>query len=312
MARTALIYHYFERDETYRDNFIFFLSRAWSPDIEMFILVAGRHSVDLPERSNIHYFSTPNFGHDFGSYCFLVEAGVLNNYDRLIFVNCSVRGPFLPPYAACMPWTAPFLQLLEGDVHLCGATINILHDDRLPHQLFKARYPGVTPPFSHVQSSVHAMTAECFSFLRDGGLYNNRRTMDKNSAIVEFEIAMSQRVRAHGWNIACLLPPYNAIDYRRPHCDVNPATTTGHPQARGAYFGLSPHPYELVFVKTNWGVLDPKALAFHSLMALRHHPRTSLEWGEGGAMAHRLTNQLDLSLAIPPTKPVLPSTPAPG
>ena len=300
MARTAVIYHYFEKDAVYRDNFVFFLARAWRADLDFFVVVAGAHSVDLPRRDNIRYIFTPNLGHDFAGYCTLVATGLLDGHDRLVFVNCTARGPFLPAYAGALPWAAPLLELLQGEVHLCGSTINILHDTRPPHARFRARHPGAAAPFSHVQTHAHAMTADCFAFLRDGGLYAGGEGLDKDDAVAAFEIAMSHRVRAHGWNIACLLPPYNAIDYRRPHAEINPATATGHPLARGAYFGLTPHPCELVFVKTGWDVIDARALAMHSLIALRHpswpavQPAAGLpDWPEAQALAGRLAAALE-------------------
>jgi len=288
MSETAVVYHYFEKDENYRDNFIFFMTCAWRPDLEFFVVVAGEHSVSLPVRPNIHYVFTPNYSHDFGSYCDLVNSGRLDSYEYLIFVNCTVRGPFLPPYAACLTWTAPFLDLLVDDVHLCGSTINILHEDRPLHKLYQSRNPQADPPFSHVQTSVHAMTAECFSFLRDVGHYSGADSLEKYEAIVRFEIGMSQRVLARGWNIDCLLPPYNSIDYRLPHKEINPATKTGHPQSRGGYFGLTPHPYELIFIKTGWDVLDAKALAFHSLVAIDPNTDMALDWSELRRFAERL------------------------
>lgn len=290
MSVTAVIYHYFEKNGSYRDNFVFFLSQAWRAEVEFIVLIAGAYHVDLPQRPNIRYVFTPNLGHDFAGYCQLVEAGMLDRYDRLIFVNCTVRGPFLPPYAAGLGWVAPLLNLLRGDVHLAGATINILHPDRPAHLLYQARYPQAAQPYSHVQSSVHAMTAECFRLLRDAGFYDPR-AMDKDSAVAEFEIRMSSLVRAHGWNIACLLPPYDRIDYRLPHHDINPNTTTGHPQARGAYFGQTLHPFEAIFLKTGWNILSPRELAFHTLMALRQPALTGPDWPEAQGLVDRLTVQ---------------------
>lgn len=292
MSETAVVYHYFEKDESYRDNFIFFMTRAWRPDLDFFVVVAGGYTVNLPVRPNIHYFFTPNYSHDFGSYCDLVKSGSLDRYEYLIFVNCTVRGPFLPLYASGLTWTTPFLDLLVDDVHLCGSTINILHEDRPLHKLYQSKYPQADPPFSHVQTSAHAMTADCFAFLRDTGHYSGGESLDKYEAIVDFEIGMSQRVLTRGWNISCLLPPYNAIDYRLPHEEINPATKTGHPQARSAYFGLTPHPYELIFIKTGWDVLDTEALAFHSLMAITRHTETDLDWLEVRPFAQRLAKMI--------------------
>jgi len=300
-GQTAVIFHYYEKDETYRDNFIFFLARAWRPNLHFFILISGDYDVDLPVRSNIQYVHTPNFGQDFGSYATLTESGILDEFSRLVFVNCSVRGPFLPNYFNG-DWTAPFLQLLQGDVHLCGSAINILHDTRPFHLLYQKEHPEHSGPFSHVQSSTHAMTAECFAFLRAKNLYSSSTNFDKEKAVIDCELAMSVLVRGNGWNIACLLPPYNALDYREPHSDINPATATGHPQTEGAYFGLTPHPFELIFVKTAWNLLKSEARDFYSLMALQHHPVGGLDWVEADALRERLALRLGGAVAALPIK----------
>jgi hypothetical protein len=42
-----------------------------------------------------------------------------------VWLNSSVRGPFLPAYhPAGMHWTAAFVRKLRGDVKLVGSTIN--------------------------------------------------------------------------------------------------------------------------------------------------------------------------------------------
>ncbi|KMK64017.1 sulfotransferase family protein [Puniceibacterium sp. IMCC21224] len=290
-GKIAVVYHYFEKTPGYRDNLIYFLARGWQPDLEFFIVIAGEHSVDLPQRDNIRYIHTGNFGHDFGSYAGLAASGALDTYDRLIFVNCTVRGPFLPHYAD-QSWTVPFLNQLTGDVHLCGATINILHDNRPAHAAYRDRHPNDPTPYSHVQSSAHAMTGDCFDLLKAQNLYANAPGLDKNGAVSDCELRMSALVRGNGWNISCWLPPYGALDYRQPHSDINPATQNGHPQTRGAYFGLTPHPFELVFLKTGWNLLPLKELEFHSLMGLQYHPRGSLDWSGGRDLRARLARRI--------------------
>lgn len=297
-STVAVVYHYFEKDAVYRDNFIFFLARAWQPDLDFFIVISGDHSVNLPCRDNIRYIHTRNYGHDFGSYAELAASDALDRYDRLIFANCTVRGPFLPQYVGDS-WTAPFLGLLTGDVHLCGATISILHDTRPYHALYRDRHPDEPAPYSHVQSSAHAMTGACFAFLKRQSLYALAPSLDKDGAVTECELRMSQLVRRHGWNISCLLPPYGALDYRVPHTEINPATKTGHPQAPRAYFGQTPHPHELVFIKTGWNLFPPGGLAFHSLMALAYHPRPGLDWAAATDLRQRLATEVGGPLAIP-------------
>lgn len=294
--RTAVIYHYFEKDEVYRDNLIFFLARAWRPNLDIFVIISGEVSVRLPERSNTRYVHTQNIGQDFGCFAMLVEDGSLDRYHRLIFLNCTVRGPFLPPYdQRC--WTQPFLALLAGDVHLCGATISILHASRPFHKKYEAAFPDDPKPYSHVQSSVHAMTGECLAMLREAGVYAAARTLTKDEAVLVCEIGMSQRVKAAGWNISCLLPAYSGIDYRAPHSEINSSTPNGHPQGAGSYFGQSLHPYESIFLKTGWQALKPEVWDFHTLMALRHHPVAGLDWPEADALIARIEARCDAPLA---------------
>jgi hypothetical protein len=64
--RYAVVYHYFEKNPTYRDNLIFFLNTAVYPDVEYFIIIAGFCSVELTEKPNIQYINIPNKNYDFG------------------------------------------------------------------------------------------------------------------------------------------------------------------------------------------------------------------------------------------------------
>ena len=57
------------------------------------------------------------------------------------------------------------------------------------------------------------------------GLFDHRREpLDNTHLIIDFEILMSQTLIKAGWNIRCLLPEYNVIDYRHAHADVNPTS----------------------------------------------------------------------------------------
>lgn len=297
-----VVYHYYEKDDLYRDNFIFFLTRAWRSDLVFIVLISGDTSVELPSKPNIRYIRTENSGHDFGSYATVIDDPAFDAHDRFLFVNCTVRGPFLPPYdRQC--WTRPFLSLLQGDVHLCGSSINILHDSRPFHQHYQAAHPDDPQPYSHVQSSVHAMTRDCLDMLRHSGFYARLPSLTKDEAVVEAEIGMSQRVKAAGWNLSCVLPAYQGIDYRLAHGEINKATKTGHPQTAGAYFGFSLHPFEPVFVKTGWGGITPEVLEFHSLMALRLPWEDRLTWQDAIDLEQRLAARLSTKYSAGAGKP---------
>lgn len=52
-------------------------------------------------------------------------APVCRAFKYFVWLNSSVRGPFLPAYhPAGMHWTAAFVRKLRGDVKLVGSTIN--------------------------------------------------------------------------------------------------------------------------------------------------------------------------------------------
>lgn len=57
-----------------------------------------------------HYVYHPNECYDWGTFGWVLRSGYINTskYKYFIFMNCSVRGPFLPAYAkvgacACFP-----------------------------------------------------------------------------------------------------------------------------------------------------------------------------------------------------------------
>ena len=58
--KTAVIYHYFEASNVYRDNLIFFLNVAIDNDIDYFIYISGEGTVDLPAFPNVEYIFIEN------------------------------------------------------------------------------------------------------------------------------------------------------------------------------------------------------------------------------------------------------------
>ncbi len=286
--RTCVVFQMYERDVIYRDNLIFFLLVGYRVDLDFFVLLAGDSDLEIPVRENIRVVRGDNYGHDFGSVAQAVIGGMdLSRYDFIIFLNASVRGPFLPPYYHG-DWSSLFTDSLQGDTHLCGATINVMSGSMKYHALYRDAFDH-PPPYSHVQSYAYAMTQECFRYLAGKGVWEACDGLDKDTVIVQREIRISQEVKASGWNLRCFLPPYNWIDYRQAHCDPNPASDFGHPVSPGSYFGSTLHPYEVVFVKTGWGVASPERLDFYSAIALRARPATLLgEWQEAQILLHRL------------------------
>jgi len=84
--------------------------------------------------------------------------------------------------------------------------------------------------------------------------------MDKGNTIIYKEIGASMAILNAGYNITCILTPYQ-VDYQIPaNCFINSYNgILGHPWGRGKYFGRSLTPEETIFFKVSTGT-NPQAL----------------------------------------------------
>ena len=267
IKKVAVFYHYFEANDVYRDNLIYFLSKAYSTDLNFFIVISENCSIELPERDNIKYIYTKNNNNDFGGYSSaLRELKSINGYDYFIFVNSSVRGPFIPNFfQGC--WSELFLSHMSDEVHLVSSTINILPTDVKSYFRFKELY-DYPEPYSHVQTTAYAMSYRAIKHLLDTGFYNMDESLNKIDVICHYELKLSQELIRQGWNLKCFLKEYNQIDYRKPHEDINFTSKEGDPLFNESYFGRTAHPTELVFIKTNRNMISEKDLHSHTYCQL--------------------------------------------
>lgn len=251
MANSNLvIYHYFERDASYRDNLLHFLVFGVLDQLDYIFIISGNHTVDLPDLPNVRYFFADPKKSDFGGYAQLIKSGWdLAPYENFFFINSSVRGPFMPPYW-CQPWYMSFLAQMHDDVGIVGTSICTLSADFRHSTNYQLRYGG-NPPYSHVQTMAYVLRKEVLNKLIDSGFYREERDSTKTLAIENYEIHLSQLVLSQGWNLRCLMPEFNGVDYRLPHKNPNPTSTVGDPNEVLGYFGRSAHPYETIFIKTN-------------------------------------------------------------
>jgi hypothetical protein len=251
MAKSNLvIYHYFEKDASYRDNFLHFLIFGFQEENDYIFIISGQYSIELPQFSNIQYVFTEPKKSDFGGYAQFINSGFdFQSYEFIFFINSSVRGPYLPAYAQ-QSWTQVFLNQMGPDVGIIGTSICTLKENFRHSINYQERF-GAVPPYSHVQTMAYVMRRSVLEKLIESGFYQDDRDSTKTLAIENYEIHLSQLVLAQGWNLRCLLPELNRIDYRKSHQNPNPSSTVGDPNEVLGYFGRSIHPYEGLFVKTN-------------------------------------------------------------
>jgi hypothetical protein len=96
-----------------------------------------------------------------------------------------------------------------------------------------------------------AMTRECLEFLIFSKLFSNNDYNNWSEFIAIKEILMSQLVLKNNWNISCIIPEYQNIDYRLLNNDFNFSSDHGDPNYSNCCFGRTVHPYESIFIKIN-------------------------------------------------------------
>lgn len=253
-SKSVVVYHYFEKDQSYIDNFCHFLRFGYRLDMDFVIVVAGHHTIDLPKAANLQYHFAPNMNFDFGGYAGAIRTlDLLNHYEHFIFVNSSVRGPFLPLYIG-KSWDQILIDLLEPDVGVAGTAIALTPAHHSIAKLYHAKY-GVSPPneeiLAHVQSTCYVLPKNSLQYLVNIGFYEGAISLSKDETVRDYEIRLSQLLLAQGLTLKCVLPEYSQVDYRELKNDINPSSREGDSGFLNSYFGRTVHPYESMFIKTS-------------------------------------------------------------
>lgn len=250
--RTCVVYHFFDSGPEARKNLEHLFDFGYRADLDFYLVIAGQAPEGIPSAANISVREIENRNLDFGGYGHAITSVVpVDRYDDFIFLNSSVRGPFMPAYVGS--WTAPFLSQLVGDVGIVGSTINILSPTQEFSVLYQEKFGG-TPPFSHLQTMCFAVGRPVLKRLIAENFFEIGAPLTKPEVIVNAELRLSRRILEWGYNLKCLIPRYNEVDYRRPHTDINPTSVNGDTVFPGAFFGRTLHPFETIFTKTNRGL----------------------------------------------------------
>lgn len=242
------MFAYYEKNEKYKENLNYFLQNGIYDNIDYYIIVNGTCSVKIPDKPNIKVIIRENKGYDFGAWNYCVNNVLKNPYDYYIFLNSSVRGPYLQDKK--INWLNEYLKLFNHpDIKLVGSSINIYYNnpDFFDDQILFNTY-GYSGPYSHVQSMFFILNTEGFEYLKNKKFFS--KNYDDFKELVAYkEIGMSQLILKNNWNINCILSKYKDYDYRKVTSNFNP--TGCDPYWEGSYFGKSIDPYEVIFYKNN-------------------------------------------------------------
>ncbi len=265
-SRTLVSYAYFEGSALNAKNLKFFLTVGVKEreDVVFIFVVKGTFSawipkglgpcsIEFPNYSNLLVVQAVNSAqcHDFDSFAIALANVDPNDYKYFVFINSSVRGPFLPSYLSGQDWVTLFTTQLTDDVKLVGTTVNCFYRIHLQSMFLVTDIVGL----SH--------------------FYNRFRCYEtKTQMIFEGEVMISQDLLAAGFNIKPMMLAYKDVDFRKLSPD-DPMCFPNHdkfqdPYHEDAYFGVSISPVEVVFFKTNRNV-TVDLLERYTDWALRQH-----------------------------------------
>jgi hypothetical protein len=207
------------------------------PNID-FVVISNSGTPPAYIQPYVKVFVRKNIGFDFGGWSeALLTNDFYSNYDKFIFVNSSVMGPFIKP-GIIFKWTDVYLNGLKDNVKLFGSTINTCNAPMTK---------------SHVQSYIFSMDKETLQYLINCQIFstsNYPKTL--HDAIIDKEILMSQKVIENGWNIGSLMSQYKDVDFTFRTKPLNSYSNIWlddimNIQNRNEYW----NEYQLVFVKGN-------------------------------------------------------------
>lgn len=254
--KTICIYNYYEKDDTYKENLKFFLKNGLNDSSDFLFVVNGSSTVLFPRRNNLRVVYRKNEGYDFMAFSHGLNIINIHSYDYFIFVNTSVRGPYMKNTAN---WQSVFTDMINKDVKLVGTTINIFCVKGGCHWPYENKLAelGLEKPYTHVQSMMFAMDRECLYYLKDR-IFLEKALHRFDHTILYKEIMMTQFVLNNNWNINCTAPLYKGYDYRELDYDINPTSRCGDSYYPGGYFGKTLIPDDVIFIKTNRDIINLK------------------------------------------------------
>jgi hypothetical protein len=227
----------------------FFIKNGYylSDDTDFYICI-NNPTLDISSivtpKENLFIVNRENKGLDFGGWSYvLLKDNLYLKYDYFIFVNDSCTGPFLPVYVKDR-WTDIIINQLDDKVKIVGATIN--HHYGKPHvqsYFFCLDKISLNIAISNVIFSEKIINTEC----------NDLAT--KWQIIIDHEIKLSLVIIDSGYKIKSFMKAFENIDFSSKKginmFKINSGIVKDDMTHNNLYFGISIHPYEVMFFKSN-------------------------------------------------------------
>jgi hypothetical protein len=174
----------------------FFENCIFKDDNIDFMVIANNKNYDFSKLNLPDFVITmnrENIGRDFGGWSEgLLRDNLYKNYDKFIFANSTITGPYLKDNNK--KWTDYFINGLSIILNYLNVLLTMLI-------------------FSHVQTYMFSMDKEALEYLIKKGKFTITNYLMSAKEAHENEIFMSNDITDNGWNIGCLLKCYQGFDF---------------------------------------------------------------------------------------------------
>jgi hypothetical protein len=240
MNKTLVCYCYYEQNDVCIENLLFFIKNGIinSPKYFYIMIVNGEKiSAQIPNYNNIRILNRQNryhIGGDFRGWSQALETVKIQDFKYYIFLNSTVRGPFIPRYIPnSMTWLELFTNKLTNKIKLVGPTVN-----------YQTRF-GFKP---HIQSSFFCTDITGLNLLIKNNIFTNFG-FRRDDIIKNHELKITKVILDDGYDFFAFQLSENINHHKFVNGDYK--NLNGDIQYPEKYYGITLNPLEIIFIKTN-------------------------------------------------------------
>jgi hypothetical protein len=249
--KVCCLYAYYEKNDLYKSNFQYFLENAILANIDYYIIINGKYSIEIPKRANITVYERENKGYDFGAYSFMINK-ISKSYNYYVFLNATVKGPYIKSDET-RNWLDIFLDLFTDNVKLVGTSICYTDYDKV-----QKKYN--VDNIYYVQSMFFIINRELFNLLNKEKFFDDEEELNNETImeniVIGKEIKLSYLTYLSNGNINCILDKYRNLDFKNLKNDINPSSFNGDPYFPNRYFCSTIIPEDVIFYKNKRFIED--------------------------------------------------------
>ena len=249
--KTLVLYVYTERPDS-RKNAVYFIQHGLHENADFIFIFNGESDLDelFPKNTpNIKVIRRSNTCYDLGAIGEVLRADdqeLVKKYNRFIFMNASVRGPFIPLWTdAC--WTDIFLNKLTENVKLVGTTFNCW-GQHIQSMVLATDLTGVKILLKGNETDTSAETDPLYKdwWGNPNSLVGLTGCYDNKFKAVSAEMSVTHLIKKAGYNVTVLMAAFRSDPDYEEHCKDNF-------EAQNKYNLANVAPYEIVFIKARPG-----------------------------------------------------------